>query len=100
MSRTKRLSTLEKLAEYYSTNVKLSSKTNRKYVEILKEKTYYVIDNHCTDASTLLITGLADNQPYLKVKNNNWSFDVIRDAIDLNKSCNRVELFGELYDIT
>ncbi len=70
--------TLEKLSMWYKVPLK---GTDRKYVEIGE---YFVIDNNDIDENTLLVS---DGESYVKIKNNNKAFDVLRS---LNETSNSI----------
>ncbi|EHT4942422.1 hypothetical protein VV99796_01615 [Vibrio vulnificus] len=76
------LSTLEKLAQYYKTKVKLHEKLARRFVEIKGKKgTYFVIDNSSLEQDTLLVASNKHND-YVKIKNDYKAFGIIADAIE------------------
>lgn len=64
--RKSKLSTFEKLARYFHTDIKQVA--GRKYVRINK---HFVIDNSNVEKNTLLVT---DGIDYVKIKNNNNAF--------------------------
>ncbi|GAB7224772.1 hypothetical protein VoSk93_39910 [Vibrio owensii] len=105
----KRKSTLEKLAEYYNTSVRLNDRTCRRFVEIkVKQGVYFVIDNSMTETDTLLIATSKHND-FVKMKNNHRAFELLRALFDepleearpeSKPTKKAVELFGELYEIS
>ncbi len=70
--RKRKLSTLEKLAKYFHTDVKQDG--SRKYVQINK---HFVIDNGNVEKDTLLVS---DGINYVKIKNNNKAFLTLTNA--------------------
>ncbi|MEZ8966368.1 hypothetical protein AB6E53_06710 [Vibrio breoganii] len=106
------LTTLQKLAKHYKTDVKHNEKAECDYVEIHTDNDiYFVVCNHAVHESTLLISTDKHND-YVKVNNNNKSFEAlitlfdeqITELLDGTRPKERpkkkaVELFGELYEV-
>ncbi|OEE60126.1 hypothetical protein [Vibrio splendidus] len=107
-----RLTTLQKLAKHYKTDVKHNKKAQRDYVEIHTDNDiYFVVCNGAVHENTLLVATETHND-YVKVNNNNKSFEALKTLFDeqitetVNETKTRarpkkkaVELFGELYEI-
>ncbi|MBE4278849.1 hypothetical protein CGJ43_00070 [Vibrio parahaemolyticus] len=103
-----RLSTLEKLAQYYKTQVKLHEKLARRFVEINGKKgSYYVIDNDSLEQDTLLVASNKHND-YVKIKNDYKAFGIIVEAVlpapekrgeHIQNGKKLISLFGQHYEI-
>ncbi|HCG9752632.1 TPA: hypothetical protein NKQ52_005065 [Vibrio parahaemolyticus] len=101
------LSTLEKLAQYYKTEVKLHEKLSRRFVKINGKKgTFYVIDNGPLEQDTLLVASDKHND-YVKIKNDYKAFGIIVEAIapapeergPIQGGKKLISLFGKHYAI-
>ncbi|PMO04343.1 hypothetical protein BCT19_01275 [Vibrio splendidus] len=101
------MTTLEKLAKYYNTTVRVNEQSNRKFVELQTQKhTYFVIDNDMTDENTLLVATERHND-FQKITNNRHTIDKLINMFDSHfkvveqsrsaPTKKAVELFGELY---
>ncbi|MFS1420515.1 hypothetical protein BCU26_016715 [Vibrio splendidus] len=102
--------TLQKLALHYKTVVKHNQKALRNYVEIQTDtNTYFVVCNDAVEDSTLLVATDGHND-YVKVSNNNKTFEALKTLFDerISEITNEkrrppakkaVELFGELFEV-
>lgn len=105
------MTTLQKLAQLYKTSVQHNDKAERDFVEIHTDNDiYFVICNDAVHENTLLVATDKHND-YVKVSNNNKSFEALKTLLDeqitetVNEANKRapkkraVELFGELYKV-